>query len=74
MSVRREPAPPPGPLEVCPRCDVQWKKHKFCDSCGIAVGDGHLENKLYPRGGNQVCRWCMVHGYTKRMSSSEYTG
>jgi hypothetical protein len=52
--------------EICPLCHKPLKTHEFCDSCGIGIGENHIETKTFYAGGNHVCRWCKNHGYTQR--------
>lgn len=45
----------------CPVCEpkkILFSQHKKCESCGILVGDQHIESSLRFYRGHKICGYC----------------
>ena len=47
------------PNKLCKACGQKLIEHKRCKSCGILVGDNHLDNQLHDIGDSKyLCDTC----------------
>ncbi len=44
---------------ICEACGYRMKGHAKCDSCGILLGLGHMDNGISYRGKN-LCEGCIA--------------